>query len=108
VTTAATGFVEYAEGEPDKVAFFAQYGVTVGSTDEGDEALGSLAALFDDEAIAAAQENFASAASAVLPEEHVDTMSDAFADVMADIPEAAALTEEQMQQLIAEVAAEHL
>jgi hypothetical protein len=110
LTSVATGFIEYADGESDKVALFAQYGVTIGAAGGGDEALEGVAALFDEEAVAEAIQKVeaAAAASPAVADDQVGLVSDAFADVLTEAPEAAGLSEAMIQQLIDEVAAEHL
>jgi hypothetical protein len=97
VETTAAGFLEYAEGESDKVAFFAQYGVTVGETDADD-----ASAVGRQKAEAAATE------SPVVADEHVNLVAESFAELVSEVPEAAMLSDAEIRQLIDEVAAEYL
>lgn len=135
LTTVATDFLDYAEGEPDKTAFFAQYGIVVGAdhedaeadadepgsdeseadeaaeagSDVDDGAAGTTEPV-DAELVAEARQKAAEVAteSDAVPDEYVELVSDAFAELVSVVPAAAGLTAEQLRELIDEVAATYL
>ena len=107
----AIAFLDYAEGEPDKVAFFAQYGIDVGPADAAGAAdTASDAGDASEEAVAVAQQaaDAVVTTSPLVGEEHQQLVSAAFAELLVEVPAAAGLSQAQIQQLIEEVAAEHL
>ncbi len=93
----ATGFIQYAEGEADKIGFFARYGITVTPAEEED-------------LVAVAQRRIETvvAASPTIAEEHVPLLAGTLAELLIELPEAALLPDDQLQQLVEEIAAEHL
>lgn len=116
----AAAFLENAPDDNDaRVQYFADYGITIETTEEtADETAGPSAddtALPEDgevtaEAIAEAQQRFAQIAdeSDHVPDEHEDTVAEAFAELVNQMPEAANLSTEQMRELLATIPPEHL
>jgi hypothetical protein len=110
VTGLAEGFIENApEDNAERVQYFASYGITIAEEDAEDAADGAAEEVTA-EAIAEAQQQFQEAAeqSDLVPPELEDTLSEAFAQLVAEMPEAANLSPEQMRDLLATIPAEHL
>jgi hypothetical protein len=112
VTGAAQTFLENApDDNAERVGYFAANGITIDApgTPEAD-ATGSAETEADQGTIDEAQQQFQELAqeSTLVPPELEDTLTEAFAQLVAEMPEAAALSAEQMRELLATIPAEHL
>lgn len=103
----------FLDNAPDdnaaRVQYFASYGIDIVEEEQeeaGDEASEPVTA----EAITEAQQQFARVAAEAdhVSQEYEDTIADAFAELVNEMPEAANLSPEQMRELLATVPAEHL
>jgi hypothetical protein len=96
VGTSAQGFLAGAEGSPDKIDYFAAYGITVErpAPDEQriEEARATMAATVT--------------GSAAVPDELSGPILQAFEDVLKELPEIAELTGDELRQLAEDVAAD--
>lgn len=118
VRSFADAFLEHAPATtPERIEYFANYGIVIATpvaetevqSDE-DDVLEALENLFSPEEIAEAQDRFDEIAqeSDAIPDAVVDDMNEAFAQLVAEMPEAAALSREQMAQLLASIPADRL
>ncbi|EWC61646.1 hypothetical protein UO65_3004 [Actinokineospora spheciospongiae] len=116
VRSFAEAFLEHAPATtPERVEYFADYGIVIATpvpaaqSDE-DDVLEALENLFSPEEIAEAQDRFGEIAqeSDAIPDAAVDDLNEAFAQLVAEMPEAAALSREQMAQLLASIPADRL
>lgn len=127
VTGFAEGFVENApEDNAERIGYFASYGVTI-TPEAAEDTTGEAAddttveetaeeageAAGDEipaEVVAEAQQQFqdVAAQSDLVPPDLQDTLGEAFAQLVAEMPEAANLSPEQMRDLLATIPAEHL
>lgn len=96
LASVAAGFIQYAEGEPDKIAFFARYGIEIAAADA------------DPVAVAQQRVEAVVAGSGSIAEEHVPLLAGAVAELFTAVPAAALLSEEQLRQLLEEIVEEHL
>ncbi|MFI7680269.1 hypothetical protein [Actinophytocola sp. NPDC049390] len=126
VTGFAAAFLENAPDDNDaRVQYFATYGVVTGTDTETDTETGTESDAESDagtdtddaapepvtaEQIADAAQQFAQLAdeSDHVPDEHEDTVAEAFAELVNQMPEAANLSPEQMRELLATIPQEHL
>jgi hypothetical protein len=136
LTSVAAGFVEYAEGEPDKIAFFARYGIDIAaaatpvvedgapataasgdtaagegeqeSVDTEDVAQELAEADADPGAAARRRVEAAAAGSQALTAEHLPLLTAALGELFTDMPAAALLSDEQLRQVLEEIAQEYL
>lgn len=102
----------------DRIAYFANYGITVEPSGEepadADEPgpdepdAGEPGANPVDAARAEAEFRAVVTAAAEVGLDDEDALADAFAELVAEMPEAAALSPEQMRELLATIPAEHL
>jgi hypothetical protein len=110
VTGFATTFLDGApEDNAERVQYFANHGITI----EVPEADGTAEAAPEEigpETILEAQQQFqeVTQGSDLVPPELAETLTEAFAQLVAEMPAAAALSPEQMHELVATIPAEHL
>lgn len=110
VTGLAEEFVANApEDNAERVQYFATNGITIEAPEADGVPDGAEAEIAPAE-ILEAQQQFQEVAQAsdLVPPELEDTLSEAFAQLVAEMPEAAALTPAQMRELLATIPAEHL
>ncbi|MFC4854578.1 hypothetical protein [Actinophytocola glycyrrhizae] len=106
----AAAFIENAPDDNDeRVRYFASYGISVGE-EAGDAAPAEHDEQVTAAEIAAAEQQFAQVAdeSDHVPDEHEEAVTEAFAELVNQMPEAANLTREQMRELLATIPPEHL
>ncbi|MBB4907029.1 hypothetical protein [Actinophytocola algeriensis] len=106
----AAAFLENAPDDNDeRVRYFASYGISVGE-EAGDDAPAGNGEPVTAAEIAEAEQQFAQVAdeSDHVPEEHEEAITEAFAELVNQMPEAANLTREQMRELLATIPPEHL